>query len=248
LLANTTIGSCGSTEPAPTPLIIEHDGVLVVRDDLFPGGTKARFLGTLFDGADEVVYASPAEGGAQTALATVARRLGKRATIFVARREKPHPRTLEAAKLGAQIIGVAPGYLSVVQARAREYCAQTGARLMPFGADMPEAINAIAVAAGAIEIEPDEVWCASGSGVLARGLAAAWPAPRRHAVQVGHVLSSRDVAGAAVHVCPMPFGREARRKPPFPSDPTYDAKAWEVAIARKGSGRVVFWNVTGPAD
>ena len=98
---------------------------------------------------------------------------------------------------------------------------------MPFGADMPEPIKTIAVAASAIGIEPDEVWCASGSGVLARGLAAAWPNARRHAVQVGHVLSSRDVAGATVHVYPMPFGREARRKPPFPSDPTYDAKAWE---------------------
>lgn len=45
---------------------MEHDGIAVVRDDLFLGGTKARFLPALFDGADEVVYASPAEGGAQT--------------------------------------------------------------------------------------------------------------------------------------------------------------------------------------
>jgi hypothetical protein len=73
---------------------------LVVRDDLFPGGTKARFLGLLFNGAEEVVYASPAEGGAQVALAPVARKLGKRATIFVARRGKPHLRTRQAAKLG----------------------------------------------------------------------------------------------------------------------------------------------------
>jgi hypothetical protein len=73
---------------------------------------------------------------------------------------------------------------------------------MPFGADMPEAINAIAVAACAIGIERDEVWRASGSGVLARGLAAAWPNARRHAVQVGHVLSSRDVAGATHHGFP----------------------------------------------
>jgi hypothetical protein len=49
--------TCGRT--APAPVIIEHEGVLVVRDDLFPGGTKARFLGTLFKGVDEVVYASP---------------------------------------------------------------------------------------------------------------------------------------------------------------------------------------------
>jgi hypothetical protein len=38
------------------PQLIEHDGVLVVRDDLFPGGTKARYLPLLFDGAGEVVY------------------------------------------------------------------------------------------------------------------------------------------------------------------------------------------------
>jgi hypothetical protein len=78
------------------PQVIEHDGVLVVRDDLFEGGTKARFIPLLFNGDSEVVYASPAEGGAQTALATVASQLGKRATIFVAKREQPHPRTLMA--------------------------------------------------------------------------------------------------------------------------------------------------------
>ena len=55
----------------------------MVRDDLFPGGTKARFLGVLFNGTEEVVYASPAEGAAQVALATVARRLNN----FVAREQ-----------------------------------------------------------------------------------------------------------------------------------------------------------------
>src|SRR5579884_823880 len=166
-----------------TPQVIEHDGILVVRDDLFPGGTKARFLAVLFDGAEEVVYASAAEGGAQTALATVAARLGKRATIFVAKRAQPHPRALMAKRLGAKVMQVSPGYLSTVQARAREYSRQVGARLAPFGVDTPEAIAAIAGAARSIGIEPDEVWCASGSGVLARGLAAAWPKARRHVVQ-----------------------------------------------------------------
>jgi len=53
---------------ATSPDVVEHEGVTVIRDDLFPGGTKARFLGFLFEATDEVVYASPAEGGAQTAL------------------------------------------------------------------------------------------------------------------------------------------------------------------------------------
>jgi hypothetical protein len=86
------------------PRVIEYDDILVVRDDLFPGGTKARYLPLLFDGVDEVVYATPAEGGAQTALATVAAQLGKCATIFVAQRAQPQPRTLMAKRLGAKIM------------------------------------------------------------------------------------------------------------------------------------------------
>lgn len=230
------------------PQVIKYDGVFVVRDDLFPGGTKARFLPLLFDGADEVVYASAAEGGAQTALATVAAQLGKRATIFVAKRAQPHPRALMAKRLGAKIMQVSPGYLSTVQARARDYSRQVGARLAPFGVDMPEAIKAIATAARSIGIDPDEVWCASGSGVLARGLATAWPNARRQVVQVGRTLSSNEVAGAKIHVYPLPFGREAKNMPSFPSDPHYDAKAWELCAAQKGPGRVLFWNVAGPAQ
>jgi len=86
------------------------DDIRVVRDDLFPGGTKARFAGPLFDGADEVVYASPAEGGAQTALAIIAEQLGKRATVFVAKRQVPHARALMAKAHGAKVYQVSPGY------------------------------------------------------------------------------------------------------------------------------------------
>jgi len=229
------------------PVVALHDGFSVIRDDLFPGGTKARFFPLLFSGADEVVYASPAEGGAQTALAYSAKRLGKRATIFVAKRSEPHPRALMAKALGARVFQVSPGYLNVVQARAASYASANSAKLLPFGANMPEAIEAIAQAARATGLDPDEVWCASGSGVLTRALAQAWPRAARHAVQVGRELSSDDVAGATVHVHPLPFSRTCKSLPPFPSDPHYDAKAWEIAKARRGPGSAVFWNVTGPA-
>jgi hypothetical protein len=229
------------------PIVREHGGVSVIRDDLFPGGTKARFMPVLFEGAEEAVYASPAEGGAQTALATVAKDLGKRATIFVAARAKLHPRTLEAARLGAKVVPVRPGYLSVVQARAKAYAKSSGARLVPFGVDLPEAITRLANAALVTGLDPDEVWCAAGSGVLARALAQAWPRARRHVVQVGRELQPKDVANATIHVYPRPFSDVAKTLPPFPSDPHYDAKAWETMTARKGPGRVVFWNVAGPA-
>lgn len=238
------------------PTIIEHDGIFVARDDLFPGGTKARFLRSLWglpgpslfgDAADELVYASPSEGGAQTALAWAAKTIGKRATIFTAARAKLHPRTLMAQALGARIELVRPGYLSVVQARARAYCEQTGAGLVPFGCDVPIAVEVIAEAAREIDIEPDEVWCAAGSGVLARGLAEAFPKAKRNVVQVGRHLSPGEVAGAEIHVYPRPFGDTADLVPPFPSDPHYDAKAWEMCRLLCSDGLVLFWNVTGPA-
>lgn len=229
------------------PIVIEHDGIQVVRDDLFPGGTKARYIASLFERADEIVYASPAEGGAQTAVAYCAAAAGKRATVFVAKRAEPHPRALLAKRLGATVVQVAPGYLSVVQARAKAYAEAAGALLAPFGFDLPEAAEVIAEAARSTGLDPDEVWCASGSGVLMRGLALAWPKAHRHSVQVGRDLSAEDVAGAEIHVHPAPFGKAIKALPPFPADPHYDAKAWEIAKARHGAGLVVFWNVTGPA-
>ena len=155
-----------------------------------------------------------------------------------------------AKRLGAQIVLVSPGYLNVVQARAREYCQEHGARLAPFGFDIPGATQAIAAAARSIGIKPDEVWCAGGSGVLARGLAQAWPDARRHVVQVGRELSPADVADATIHEYAKKFGWATKNLPPFPSDPHYDAKAWEYRLSLKhtGAGVVLFWNVTGPAQ
>lgn len=232
------------------PIVVEHDGILVVRDDLYPGGTKARFIPALFDDADEVVYATPCEGGAQTALAHVARARGKRATLFCAARKAPHPRTIMAQRLGATVHFVSPGYLSVVQARAEEYADQTGAKLAAFG--IPGAVDAIAAAALATGLEPDEVWCAAGSGTLARGLAKSWPWADRHVVQVGRELSRADVDGATIHKQPLPFSKPHRCTVPFPAEPHYDAKAWAECKARRGGGpsrgrKVLFWNVTGPA-
>lgn len=228
------------------PIVRVHDGIHVVRDDLFPGGTKARFIPALFADADELVYASPPEGGAQTALAHCADQLGKRATIFVAKRKSPHPRSLMAKGFGAKVLQVAPGYLSVVQARARRYAADRGARLLPFGLDVPQAAPAIAAAARLIDLVPDEIWCAAGSGVLARGLKAAWPHAALHCVQIGKAVSAASTGGT-VHIHPLGFSEEAKSRPPFPSDPHYDAKAWEICKARHGAGLVLFWNVTGAA-
>lgn len=235
----------------PKPQVTEHDGIIVVRDDLYPGGTKARFLRPFMQatGAKEYVYASPCEGGAQTSLCMVAREMGVKATIVVAKRAEQHPRIKLDKKLGGKVIQVPHGYLNVVQAAATKYAAKQKAFLMPFGFDLPEAVRTIADAALATGVTPDEVWCASGSGTLARGLTLAWPDAKMNVVQIGRTLTKKDVGKAKIHVYPKPFGWALKEGvTPFPSDFHYDGKAWEMMRAKKRKGKtILFYNVMGPA-
>lgn len=233
----------------PYEVVVErHLGLYVVRDDLLPGGTKTRFLPDLYADVDELVYASPAEGGMQVAMAYTARELGKTATIFVARRRDYHPRTEEAAAVGANVVGVDPGYLVVVQARAFAYAAATdGARYVGFGGDSEIAERRIAEAARVVWAERGpfpEVWCAGGSGTLTRGLQRGIPGAVHRVVQVGREI---ERPGAAeVLSAGYRFEQTARTAPPFPSCPHYDAKAWEMAVELAEPGSL-FWNVLGPS-
>jgi hypothetical protein len=157
----------------------------------------------------------------------------------------PHPRTQEAFRAGAKVVQVPTGYLENVQAKARRYCEATGAFLLPFGLDVPEAFDAIAARAAVVAKITgwlDEVWSAAGSGVLSRGLQRGLNAGRFIAVQVGRKLGKAEVGNAKVRVYPADFAKDAWRKPPFPSCSNYDAKAWDL-FDRYGKGRRLLWNV-----
>lgn len=223
---------------APPP-IEEHGGILVVRDDLTPGGTKARVLHVLIGEAAEYVYASPAYGYAQVALAYTCAAMGKSATVFTAKRARPHARTEEARRAGARVVMVPSGYLSNVTAKARAYSEASGAVLLPFGLDVPEIAEALAAEARALPVSPREVWTVAGSGTLSRALQAAWPEAAFHAVLVG---AEADVGRATAHRAPESFEQDARQPPPFPSCSNYDAKAWRF-IRQLASPGALFWNV-----
>lgn len=229
----------------PAPVVDQIDGVMVVRDDHIPGGTKRSFADQLIAGRREVVYASPVYGGAQIAIAHAAREQGAQATIFCAKRNRPHPRTMEAYQAGAKIVQVPAGYLTNVRAKARAYCQQTGAHMLPFGLETEAAFAAIAARARTAQEqagEIDQVWCVGGSGVLCRGLQRGITARSFHVVQIGRELKPADVGAAKVYIHPLDFAQDAKVKPPFPSCSNYDAKAWEF-VKRYSAGRVLFWNV-----
>lgn len=226
----------------PAPVVQAHGSLRVVRDDLLPGGTKMRAIQPLIAASEacEFVYASPAQGYAQVALGYIAAAMGRRATVFTAKRNTPHPLTLAAKAAGATIIQVPFGRLNVVQARARAYAQHTGAALVPFGCDTPLCRDAIAAAAQTIQPPPAEVWTVAGSGTLTRALQQAWPEAKFFAVVVG---GSTAKVGRAVRIDhPLPFEADARVLPPFPSTRNYDAKAWEYVKRQAGPG-ALFWNV-----
>jgi hypothetical protein len=226
----------------PAPVVETHESIRVVRDDLLPGGTKMRAIMPIIasDDAVEFVYASPAQGYAQVALAHCALAQGRAATVFTAKRKDPHPLTLRAKRAGAKVVLVPFGRLNVVQSRAKAYAAHVGATIIPFGCDVPLCRDEIAAAARTIKPEPKEVWSVAGSGVLTRSLQQAWPGARFFAVVVG---SERANVGWAERIeCPQPFEDDARQLPPFPSARNYDAKAWAY-IKQQASPGALFWNV-----
>ena len=100
----------------PIPIVEEFDGIRVVRDDLLDGGTKRRAF-TMYVASrpdvKEFVYASPRQGYAQLSLAYACHDLGRKCTVTVPKGEKTWL-TIEAEKLGCNIIQVPMGYLSKV--------------------------------------------------------------------------------------------------------------------------------------
>lgn len=240
----------------PDPVVELHDGVHVVREDCFKGGTKRRFVDAYVAreaarGASEFVYATTVYGGAQIALAHACAAAGVKATVFGAKRNELHPRTLEAKNAGAKIVEVPMGFLSNVQAKAKAYCFETGAHLMPFGFDSDEARAAIAAAAARVRFAHgrfDEAWCAVGSGTLIRALQEAQLAREFHGVCVGRDVDNAHGGNAILMRHPLSFGSDAKAadRPPFPSCSNYDAKVWKYAREAALTGkRIVFWNVMG---
>ena len=226
------------------PIAERHGAHWVVRDDLLPGGTKVRAMAALMAASEatEFVYAGPAQGYAQLALAHAAAAFRRRATVFTAARQTLHPITQASQALGVKVEQVPFGRLSVVRARAMAYASQRGAELLPFGLDAEPCLQAIAEAARTLQLDPPEVWTVAGSGVLTRALQRAWPAARFYAVIVGS--RACDTGRAERVEYPAPFEASAFSAPPFPSVMTYDAKGWDQMQQRARKG-ALFWNVAG---
>lgn len=225
----------------------KHNGIIVLRDDLLPGGTKSILLPDIVtDEHKEFVYASPVYGGFQIALSLYCKSIGKKATIFCAARKNIHANTLRCLEAGANVIQVPYGYLSVIEARSREYCQATGAKKIEFGVSTENAINKIAERmvqiSGKIGKEPNIIYCAIGSGTLVKGILKGTASAIIRGVQVGKALEYKHDR-LELYASALPFEKECKQYCPFPSMKNYDLKAWKLAGELERSGTVLFWNV-----
>ena len=233
------------TSDLPKPVIKEYDGIKVVRDDKLDGGTKRRAFYTYVKSTDyeEYVYASPRQGYAQLSLAYACKDLNRKCTVTVPQ-GKRYWLTDEAEELGCNIIEVQMGFLTNIQAKAKKYTLDNEAHLIPFGGDHPIIVEAMKRTALSLGVNPKEVWTVMSSGVLSRGLQAAWPNAEVHGVKIGHNTTKREQGRAETYKSKYKFQQECKEdeRPPFPSSLTYDRKAWGF-IKEYASNGALFWNV-----
>ena len=232
------------------PIIKKHNGIYVLRDDLLEGGSKSRFLPYIIGEAQEVVFGAPTCGGAPYALSVFGKYFKRKVTLFYAETKSLNKRQQACLDNGAQIRMVPFGYMTNVQAKARKYAEKNNALFLPLGFDVIKAEEPFVNFMKSIKSlygQFDEVWCAVGSGMLARCLSKAFPKSIINGVIVG--LKSRNQKqdfdnNVRLHECKYEFKKECKYESPFPTCNNYDRKAWEIC-EQKSKGKVLFWNVLG---
>jgi threonine dehydratase len=241
-----------------TPIIKEHHGIYVVRDDLLPGGTKSILLSEIHKEnphIKEYVYASPVYGGFQIAISIFCKNNNIKATIFCAKRTKQHTNTLKCIEHGANVVEVPYGYLSVVEKKAREYCiGKHDVEKIIFGAATNK--NKLIIAQRVetvlknLHFVPDEIWCAVGSGTLISGILLGTNNNINInvvGVQVGSEFKEIH-NNLRIIKYPKSFDKESKIKVEFPSMPNYDLKAFELCLKESKLEsnkykKILFWNV-----
>jgi len=228
----------------PDPVVIEHEGVRVVRDDLIVG-TKTR-AGDLLASKlnhDTIVYSQPRVGLAGVSLLDVAKHHNKKVVLFMPASKRISLHQACCIERGATPIFERIAAMPILNMKAKEWADKNNAFFVPLGLKHELATAGIVHAASKIP-EPEEVYVAISTGVLSRALQIAWPNAKFTCVAVARNLKQGELGRAQVISEPLEFAQEETELPPFPAIKTYDAKVWKYIP--KNSGRnVLMWNV-GP--
>jgi hypothetical protein len=230
----------------PDPVVVEHEGVRVVRDDLIIG-TKARAAEPVMIRSDRerFVYCQPRTGLAGLALLDVAKKLDRKVTLFMPASKRISHHQACCIERGADPMFERIAAMPNLNKYAREWAAEHGHEFIPLGLKHPRATAGIVLAASRIP-EPEVVFVAVSTGVLCRALQIAWPRAQFVGVAVARNIKDGERGECQLISHPLPFQTPIKELPPFPSVPTYDAKVWEYARVHKEFSPgtdVLMWNV-----
>jgi hypothetical protein len=242
-------------DPYPKPKHEPAGDFFVVRDDLLPEGSKARFLDAvihLHPKVKEWVFGScPAQGFGQVSLSAACQKAKCKAVLFMADRSaaKYTEQQKKGLALGGDYRWIHDGMLVVTQFEARKYveCDPKRRRLLPIGFNTEEVVTAIVKVAKTIKAKPPkEIWTVGSSGTLSRGLQLAFPKAQINVVSVGHHMSFDGVGRARLWRHPYKFERAVSLEyaPPYPTITNYDGKVWSFVCAHAKRGAWI-WNVAG---
>lgn len=234
----------GWTPYNPSPQVIEHDGVHVVRDDLTVG-TKTRAGDLLCSKIQNqtLVYCQPRVGLAGVSLCDVARRHDKQVVLFMPSSKEISLHQACCIERGAKPIFERIAAMPNLNLYAKKWAEHNGAYFIPLGLKHELATAAIIHAASSIP-EPEEVYVAISTGVLSRALQIAWPNAKFTCIAVARNLQAGELGRAEVISEPLAFPQAEKKEnmPPFPTVATYDAKVWKY-IPKDGNKRRLMWNV-----
>ena len=232
----------------PDVTIEDSCGRRIVRCDASGLGFKAIAAERLVASINKevIVYCAPRAGHAAMAIAELARLYGKRAVFFAPASLRASSHQLCTIALGAELRFVRIAAMPVLNYYAKRWAERHGAAFLPFGlANTPDVTAGIVAFAEKLSQEygePEEFWCATSTGTMIRGLQIGWPNARAKSVAVARNMHPGEIGCADVISADIPFLRQSRVLPPFPSTAAYDAKAWEPCL-NEGSQGAWFINV-----
>ena len=238
-------------DPLEDPVLIDHEGFKVVRDDMMGFGSKCRFGDILVQKAasDTLVYVQPRFGFAGISLAYLAAKYNKKLVLFM-----PSGKVISDHQAICIERGAIPKFRRIaampnLNAIAKQWAIDNNATFIPLGLKH-ELVTAAAIKVAYDIAEkhgyPEDVWSAISTGVLTRSLQIAWPDAKFNAVAVSRNIKDGELGRAKVWSHPKAFASNvnSENEPPFPSAMNYDAKAWEFMV-KHGKPGSWFWNVGG---
>jgi hypothetical protein len=220
-------------DPFPEPVVVNHEGFNVVREDLLGIGAKGRFGDFLVSRAqsDTVVYVQPRFGFAGVSLSYLCKMYGKKLVLFM-----PSSKEISHHQRYCIEQGCTPKFRRIaampnLNLEAKQWAEDNGAYFVPMGLNHTYVTACIVKTAYEMSVrlgyQPRKVWCAISTGVLCRGLQIAWPSAEFCSIAVARNLKAGELGRSEVISSPYPFAQETKILPPFPSAKNYDAKVWE---------------------